>query len=62
MTKNLTREELYETVRSKPKTHVDKQLGLSGVMVGKLCIEKAPSISAWGICGAGFVRSCSMNP
>ena len=50
MTSNLTREEFYELVWSKPKTYVAKKLGLSEVMVGKLCKEKASSISAWGFC------------
>jgi len=40
MTRNLTREELYELVWSKPMTHVAKELGVSDVMVGKLCREK----------------------
>ena len=40
MTRNLTREELYELVWAKQMTHVAKQLGVSDVMVGKLCIEK----------------------
>lgn len=40
MTINLTREELYELVWSKPMTHVAKQLDVSDVMVGKLCKEK----------------------
>ena len=40
MRTNLTREELYELVWSKPMTHVAKELGVSNVMVGKLCREK----------------------
>ncbi len=36
MTRNLTREELYELVWAKPMTHVAKQLGVSDLMLGKL--------------------------
>ncbi len=40
MTRNLTREELYELAWSKPMTHVAKELGVSDVMVGSYAEKK----------------------
>jgi hypothetical protein len=40
MTRNLTREELYDLVWAKPMTHVAIELGVLGVMVVKRCREK----------------------
>ena len=40
MTKNISREALYELVWSKPMTHVAKELGISDVMLGKMCKEQ----------------------
>lgn len=40
MTKNISREALYELVWSKPMTHVAKDLGISDVMLGKMCKEQ----------------------
>ena len=37
MTKNISREALYELVWTKPLTHVAKDLGISDVMLGKMC-------------------------
>ncbi len=34
---SLSRQELYDLVWSKPMTHVSKELGVSDVMLGKLC-------------------------
>jgi hypothetical protein len=36
----LSREELYELVWSKPMTHASKELGISDVMLGKLCKQR----------------------
>jgi hypothetical protein len=45
MTKNISREALYELVWTKPMTQVVKDLGISDVMLGKMCKEqlKPPS-------------------
>ena len=40
MNKNISREELYDLVWAKPMTHVAKDLGISDVMLGKLCKEQ----------------------
>jgi hypothetical protein len=40
MTKNISREALYELVWSKPMTQVVKDLGISDVMLGKMCKEQ----------------------
>jgi hypothetical protein len=37
---SLTREDLYKLVWSKPMTHVAKELGISDVMLGKICKER----------------------
>ena len=37
---SLSRQELYDLVWSKPMTHVSKELGMSDVMLGKICREK----------------------
>jgi len=37
---NLTREQLYALVWSKPMTHVAKDLGISDVMLGRICKER----------------------
>ena len=36
----LSREELYELVWSKPMTHASKELGISDVMLGKMCKQR----------------------
>ena len=46
----LTREELYELVWSMPMTKASKQLGISDVMLGKLCRQRnvpRPSRGYW---------------
>ncbi len=40
MQHKLTREELYELVWSMPMTHAAKKLGISDVMLGKICKER----------------------
>ena len=40
MTRNLTSEDINELVSPKSMSHVAKELGMSDVMVGKLCKEK----------------------
>ena len=40
MTKSISRVALYELVLYKPLTHVAKDLGISDVMLGKMCKEQ----------------------
>lgn len=40
MSVDLTRQELYELVWSKPIMHAAKQFGISGVMLGRICKER----------------------
>jgi len=40
MSVDLTRQELYNLVWSKPMMHAAKQFGISGVMLGRICAER----------------------
>ena len=40
MSVDLTRQELYDLVWSKPMMHAAKQFGISGVMLGRICAER----------------------
>lgn len=40
MSVNLTRQELYDLVWSKPMMHAAKEFGISGVMLGRICRER----------------------
>ena len=54
--RQLTRDELYELVWSKPTTRVAMELGISDVMVGKLCRKLGvpkPKPGHWRKVGTG---------
>ena len=60
MTKNISREALYELVWSKPMTHVAKDLGISDVMLGKMCKEQLvpkPPRGYWANLGSDKKRA-----
>ena len=65
MTKNISREALYEMVWSKPMTHVAKDLGISDVMLGKMCKEQLvpkPPRGYWANLGSDKKRAVYVIP
>ena len=65
MTKNINREALYELVWSKPMTHVAKDLGISDVMLGKMCKEQLvprPPRGYWANLGSDKKRAVYVKP
>ena len=65
MTKNINREALYELVWSKPMTHVAKELGISDVMLGKMCKEQLvpkPPRGYWANLGSDKKRAVYVKP
>ena len=65
MTKNISREALYELVWSKPMTHVAKELGISDVMLGKMCKEQLvpkPPRGYWANLGSDKKRVVYVRP
>lgn len=65
MTKNISREALYELVWSKPMTHVAKELGISDVMLGKMCKEQLvpkPPRGYWANLGSDKKRAVYVKP
>ena len=65
MTKNISREALYELVWSKPMTHVAKDLGISDVMLGKMCKEQLvpkPPRGYWANLGSDKKRVVYVRP
>ena len=65
MTKNISREALYELVWSKPMTHVAKDLGISDVMLGKMCKEQLvpkPPRGYWANLGSDKKRAVYVKP
>ena len=65
MTKNISREALYELVWTKPLTHVAKDLGISDVMLGKMCKEQLvpkPPRGYWANLGSDKKRAVYVKP
>ena len=65
MTKNISREALYELVWSKPITSVAKDLGISDVMLGKMCKEQLvpkPPRGYWANLGSDKKRAVYVKP
>jgi hypothetical protein len=65
MTKNISREALYKLVWSKPMTHVAKDLGISDVMLGKMCKEQLvpkPPRGYWANLGSDKKRVVYVRP
>lgn len=65
MTKNISREALYELVWSKPMTSVAKDLGISDVMLGKMCKEQLvpkPPRGYWANLGSDKKRVVYVRP
>ena len=65
MTKNISREALYELIWSKPMTHVAKDLGISDVMLGKMCKEQLvpkPPRGYWANLGSDKKRVVYARP
>ena len=65
MTKNISREALYELVWSKPMKHVAKDLGISDVMLGKMCKEQLvpkPPRGYWANLGSDKKRVVYVRP
>jgi hypothetical protein len=65
MNKNISREELYDLVWAKPMTHVAKDLGISDVMLGKLCKEQLvpkPPRGYWANLGSDKKRAVYVRP
>ena len=65
MTKNISREALYELVWTKPLTHVAKDLGISDVMLGKMCKEQLvpkPPRGYWANLGSDKKRVVYVRP
>ena len=65
MIKNISREALYELVWSKPMTHVAKDLGISDVMLGKMCKEQLvpkPPRGYWANLGSRKKRAVYVKP
>jgi hypothetical protein len=65
MTKNISREALYELIWSKPITHVAKDLGISDVMLGKMCKEQLvpkPPRGYWANLGSDKKRVVYVRP
>jgi hypothetical protein len=65
MTKNISREALYELVWSKPMTSVAKDLGISDVMLGKMCKEQLvpkPPRGYWTNLGSRKKRAVYVKP
>jgi len=65
MTKNISREALYELVWSKPMTHLAKDLGISDVMLGKMCKEQLvpkPPRGYWANLGSDKKRAVYVKP
>jgi hypothetical protein len=65
MTKNISREALYELIWSKPMTHVAKDLGISDVMLGKMCKEQLvpkPPRGYWANLGSDKKRAVYVKP
>ena len=65
MTKNISREALYELVWSKPMTSVAKDLGISDVMLGKMCKEQLvprPPRGYWANLGSDKKRAIYVKP
>ena len=65
MTKNISREALYELVWTKPLTHVAKDLGISDVMLGKMCKEQLvpkPPRGYWANLGSDKKRAVYVRP
>ena len=65
MTKNISREALYELVWTKPLTHVAKDLGISDVMLGKMCKEQLvpkPPRGYWTNLGSDKKRVVYVRP
>jgi hypothetical protein len=65
MTKNISREALYELVWSKPMTSVAKDLGISDVMLGKMCKEQLvpkPPRGYWANLGSDKKRAVYVKP
>jgi len=65
MNKNISREALYDLVWAKPMTHVAKDLGISDVMLGKLCKEQLvpkPPRGYWANLGSDKKRVIYVRP
>jgi hypothetical protein len=65
MTKNISREALYELVWTKPLTHVARDLGISDVMLGKMCKEQLvpkPPRGYWANHGSEKKRVVYVRP
>lgn len=65
MTKNISRKALYELVWPKPMTHVAKDLGISDVMLGKMCKEQLvpkPPRGYWANLGSDKKRVVYVRP
>jgi len=65
MKKNISREALYDLVWAKPMTHVAKDLGISDVMLGKLCKEQLvpkPPRGYWANFGSDKKRAVYVRP
>jgi hypothetical protein len=65
MTKNISREALYELVWTKPLTHAAKDLGISDVMLGKMCKEQLvpkPPRGYWANLGSDKKRVVYVRP
>lgn len=65
MNKNISREALYDLVWAKPMTHVAKDLGISDVMLGKLCKEQLvpkPPRGYWANLGSDKKRAIYVRP
>ena len=65
MTKNISREALYELIWSKPMTSVAKDLGISDVMLGKMCKEQLvpkPPRGYWANLGSRKKRAVYVKP
>ena len=65
MIKNISREALYDLVWSKPMTHVAKDLGISDVMLGKMCKKQLvpkPPRGYWANLGSNKKRAVYVKP
>ena len=65
MSRNISREALYDLVWAKPMTHVAKDLGISDVMLGKLCKEQLvpkPPRGYWANLGSDKKRVIYVRP
>ena len=65
MTLRLTREQLYDLVWVKPMTKVAKELGISDVMLARICAQKdvpRPPRGYWANLGSGKKRRTYVKP